>query len=200
MTGQAANAAPHKEKAPCRTRSRYSRRLARDCVACFALVAGLVLFTAAFARCQTAHPEPGLAPTPPMGWANWNHFFCDYDDQTVREQADALVATGMRDIGYKYVLIQECIAPRRDASGELVVDPVRFPHGMEEPRELRSLACIQGRYLHRYWAVHLFFQSSLSRQLRTRRPGREDIRGVGHGFCPDGLLQSRARAHWARGL
>jgi alpha-galactosidase len=71
-----------------------------------------------------------LAPTPPMGWASWNPFFCDYDAQTIRAQADALVSTGMRDLGYKYVLIQECIAPSRDAKGNLVVDPKRFPHGI----------------------------------------------------------------------
>ena len=66
-----------------------------------------------------------------MGWASWNHFFCDYNAQTIRDQADALVSSGMRDLGYRYVLIQECIAPGRDANGELVVDPVRFSHGMK---------------------------------------------------------------------
>jgi alpha-galactosidase len=66
-----------------------------------------------------------------MGWASWNHFFCNYNEQTIRDQADALVTTGMRDLGYKYVLIQECIAPRRDASGNLVVDASRFPQGMK---------------------------------------------------------------------
>lgn len=73
--------------------------------------------------------QANLAPTPPMGWASWNHFFCDYNEQTIRDQADALVSTGMRDLGYRYVLIQECIAPGRNTSGELIVDPVRFPDG-----------------------------------------------------------------------
>jgi hypothetical protein len=82
-------------------------------------------------RAATAKPQANLAPTPPMGWASWNHFFCDYNAQTIRDQADALVSTGMRDLGYRYVLIQECIAPGRDAGGELVVDPVRFSHGMK---------------------------------------------------------------------
>jgi len=76
-------------------------------------------------------PQANLAPTPPMGWASWNHFFCDYNEQTIREQADALVSTGMRDLGYRYVLIQECIAPERNAHGALIVDPVRFPQGMK---------------------------------------------------------------------
>ncbi len=81
---------------------------------------------------QPAPPSlSNLAPTPPMGWASWNHFFCDYNDQTIREQADALVSTGMRDLGYKYVLIQECIAPARNANGNLMIDSNRFPHGME---------------------------------------------------------------------
>ena len=65
-----------------------------------------------------------------MGWASWNHFFCDYDERTIREQADALVSTGMRDAGYKYVVIQECIARDRDAQGNLIADSVRFPSGL----------------------------------------------------------------------
>ena len=73
-----------------------------------------------------------LAPAPPMGWASWNHYFCDYDEKTIREQADALVSTGMRDAGYKYLIIQECIAPRRDTKGNLVVDSARFPSGIRE--------------------------------------------------------------------
>jgi alpha-galactosidase len=86
-------------------------------------------------------PQPGaqiapapemssLAPTPPMGWASWNHFFCDYDERTIRAQADALVSSGLREAGYKYVVIQECIARDRDVHGNLIIDKVRFPSGM----------------------------------------------------------------------
>ena len=32
----------------------------------------------------------GLAPTPPMGWANWNYYFCNYDDPTIADRADHL--------------------------------------------------------------------------------------------------------------
>jgi alpha-galactosidase len=66
-----------------------------------------------------------------MGWASWNHFFCEYDEQTIRQQADALVATGMKEAGYQYVIIQECIAPGRDEKGNLAPDAKRFPHGMK---------------------------------------------------------------------
>lgn len=67
-----------------------------------------------------------------MGWGSWNHYFCDYTDQTIRDQADALVSTGMRDLGYRYVLIQECLTLGRKADGSLIVDAKRFPHGMKE--------------------------------------------------------------------
>jgi alpha-galactosidase len=79
---------------------------------------------------QNGSALSSLAPTPPMGWASWNHFFCDYNEQTIRAEADALVSSGMRDAGYKYVVIQECIARDRDAQGNLIVDSARFPSGM----------------------------------------------------------------------
>jgi alpha-galactosidase len=94
------------------------------------LFAGLL--SSCLGRAQALQlPWDGLAPTPPMGWASWNHFFCDYNDQTIREQADALVSSGMRDVGYKYVIIQECIASNRDAKGSLILDSKRFPNGMK---------------------------------------------------------------------
>jgi alpha-galactosidase len=99
--------------------------------------AAFALLLVLIAGCQLAFSQaaavsqPGLAPTPPMGWASWNRFFCDYTDQSIRDQADALVSSGMRDLGYRYVLIQECIAPGRNADGSLIVDAKRFPHGMK---------------------------------------------------------------------
>jgi alpha-galactosidase len=73
----------------------------------------------------------GLAPTPPMGWNSWNRFHCDIDARLIRETADAVVASGMRDAGYEYVNIDDCWeAPRRDANGDLQADSVRFPGGI----------------------------------------------------------------------
>lgn len=80
---------------------------------------------------ETPMAFSNLAPVPPMGWASWNQYFCDYNARTIRDQADALVKSGMRDLGYKYVLIQECIAPKRDAEGNLIVDAARFPQGIQ---------------------------------------------------------------------
>ena len=63
--------------------------------------------------------QPDLAPTPPMGWSTWNHFRHDISDALVRQQADALVASGMRDAGYIYVNIDGGWEGYRDAQGVL---------------------------------------------------------------------------------
>src|SRR4051812_29821187 len=75
---------------------------------------------------------PALAPTPPMGWNSWNKFGCRIDERLIRETADAMVSSGMRDAGYTYVNIDDCWeAPQRDAAGNLATDSARFPGGMK---------------------------------------------------------------------
>jgi alpha-galactosidase len=44
----------------------------------------------------------GLAPTPPMGWNSWNKFGCNVDEKLIKETANAMLATGMKDAGYIY--------------------------------------------------------------------------------------------------
>jgi alpha-galactosidase len=67
----------------------------------------------------TVLPANGLARTPPMGFSTWNHFAERIDDRTVREIADALVSTGLRDAGYVSVNIDDGWQGTRDASGAL---------------------------------------------------------------------------------
>lgn len=69
--------------------------------------------------------------TPPMGWANWNSLGCNYDDAKIRQVADEMVASGLRDAGYRVIRIQECIFPTRDSQGNLVPDPAKFPYGLK---------------------------------------------------------------------
>jgi alpha-galactosidase len=72
-----------------------------------------------------------LALTPPMGWNSWNKFNCDINEQIIRETADALVSTGMKDAGYEYVIIDDCWQIDRDSLGFIVADPERFPSGIK---------------------------------------------------------------------
>ncbi|HYK20327.1 MAG TPA: glycoside hydrolase family 27 protein, partial [Pyrinomonadaceae bacterium] len=44
--------------------------------------------------------DNGLAKTPPMGWNSWNKFGCNVSEKLIKEMADAMVTSGMRDAGY----------------------------------------------------------------------------------------------------
>ncbi|XP_047315796.1 alpha-galactosidase 1-like [Impatiens glandulifera] len=74
----------------------------------------------------------GLGLTPPMGWSSWNHFHCNINETIIRETADALVSTGLSDLGYKYVNIDDCWADiHRDDKGRLVSKNSTFPSGIK---------------------------------------------------------------------
>lgn len=76
--------------------------------------------------------KPRLAATPPMGWNSWEAFRKDFDEDALKAQADAMVSLGLRDAGYVYVVIDGgWKTSERDAGGNLVVDPKKFPHGMK---------------------------------------------------------------------
>src|SRR5947209_6932177 len=75
--------------------------------------------------------DNGLAKTPPMGWNSWNKFACNVSEQLIRETADQMVASGMRDAGYQYLVIDDCWQVSRDAQGNIVADPQHFPSGMK---------------------------------------------------------------------
>lgn len=79
-----------------------------------------------------------LALTPPMGW---NHWYVHYDritDKLMREAADTMVSSGMADVGYQYVNIDDCwmnapgnkdplrVGPLRDGQGRMLANK-HFP-------------------------------------------------------------------------
>ena len=75
--------------------------------------------------------DNGLALTPPMGWNSWNKFGCDVNENLIREMADAMVSSGMKDAGYQYIVIDDCWQVSRDDEGNIIPDPERFPSGMK---------------------------------------------------------------------
>ena len=71
--------------------------------------------------------DNALARTPPMGWNSWNKFAGKIDDATVRQIADAMVSSGMKDAGYVYINIDDTWeAPKRDAQGNVMTN-TKFP-------------------------------------------------------------------------
>lgn len=72
-----------------------------------------------------------LAQTPPMGWNSWNKFGCDVSKKLMKEMADVMVESGMKDAGYEYIVIDDCWQIGRDSLGNIIPDPERFPNGVK---------------------------------------------------------------------
>lgn len=75
------------------------------------------------AKAQSAAP---LAATPPMGWNSWNWFATTVTDKDIRQAADLMVSSGMRDAGYVYLNIDDTWEGKRDANGVLHTND-KFP-------------------------------------------------------------------------
>lgn len=79
----------------------------------------------------SAQKFEGLADTPPMGWNSWNKFACNINEKLIREIADAMVETGLRDMGYVYLNLDDYWHGQRDSLGFIQADPEKFPSGMK---------------------------------------------------------------------
>ena len=72
-----------------------------------------------------------LAQTPPMGWNSWNKFACNVSDQMLRDIADAMVSSGMKDAGYEYIVVDDCWHGERDSLGFIHENKDHFPSGIK---------------------------------------------------------------------
>lgn len=99
-----------------------------------------------------------LALTPPMGW---NHWYAHYDrvtDTMMREAADVMIRSGMADVGYQYVNIDDCwmnaerhkdplrVGPARDAEGNLLPNR-HFPDLRALTDHIHRLGLKAGTYI-----------------------------------------------------
>jgi alpha-galactosidase len=73
-----------------------------------------------------------IGATPPMGWNSWNKFACNGLNETVvKKMADAFITSGMKDVGYQYVNLDDCWMDGRDsATGKIKVSGSKFPSGI----------------------------------------------------------------------
>ncbi len=72
-----------------------------------------------------------LAQTPPMGWNSWNKFACNVSAQMLKDIADAMVSSGMKDAGYEYIVVDDCWHGDRDSMGFIQENKEHFPSGMK---------------------------------------------------------------------
>jgi alpha-galactosidase len=95
------------------------------------IFATLLLVVGMTAGVREQAPSSALAATPPMGWNSWNKFGCDVSETLIRQMADALAATGMKDAGYQFIVIDDCWQVERKNDGTIVADTSRFQSGMK---------------------------------------------------------------------
>ncbi len=72
-----------------------------------------------------------LSPTPPMGFMTWNYFGLNIHEKDIRELADAMVESGLRDLGFNYIFIDDGWQGGRDRKNNMIPDPQKFPSGMK---------------------------------------------------------------------
>ena len=88
--------------------------------------ASLAIFCA-IAVCNPVHAQQ----PPTMGWSSWNTFALNISEDVIKGQADAMVSTGLKDVGYQYVNIDDgYFYNRNETSGELLIHPRKFPNGL----------------------------------------------------------------------
>ncbi|UNI22448.1 Alpha-galactosidase [Purpureocillium takamizusanense] len=65
-----------------------------------------------------------------MGWNNWNTFACDVSEKLLLETSKLLGDYGLKDLGYQYVVLDDCWSVGRGDDGYLIPDTAKFPRGM----------------------------------------------------------------------
>lgn len=88
----------------------------------------IFLLSAISADAQTIQPvEP-----PIMGWSSWNTYRININESLIKRQAEAMVSLGLKDVGYRYINIDDGFFGYRDEKGELQTHPERFPNGVKD--------------------------------------------------------------------
>ena len=75
--------------------------------------------------------DNGLGLTPQMGWNTWNKFACKINETLIYQSIDALISSGLKDLGYEYMNLDDCWQIKRDENKTIVPDPTTFPNGIK---------------------------------------------------------------------
>ena len=106
-----------------------------------------------------------LVLTPPMGWYPWNSFGQEQqNEQLINEITDALVRSGMREVGYSFVGPDEGICFYRGSDGTLTTNLKRYPSG------LRGL----GDYIHKKGLKYALYTDAGTQTCSKAMPGARD--------------------------
>ena len=69
---------------------------------------------------------------PTMGWSSWNTYGVNINENLIKQQADAMVSKGLKDVGFDHINIDDgFFGGRNTETGELLIHPTRFPNGLK---------------------------------------------------------------------
>jgi alpha-galactosidase len=99
--------------------------MANDCLKAPALAVLYLLLLQATAL------DNGVGELPFMGFTTWDAFGCSaaMNEQSVHAMMDSIVSTGLRDLGYTRIDLDDCWQQRLP-NGTIIPDPERFPSGI----------------------------------------------------------------------
>lgn len=94
------------------------------------IVPTVLLLASANAAALHRRLDNGVGITPALGWNNYNAGL-EPSAENALNAANAFVSLGLRDLGYKYINMDDTwSASTRDSNGNLQADPTKFPNGI----------------------------------------------------------------------
>ena len=61
---------------------------------------------------------------------DWNAFGCGLSQSLILSTADIIAKTGLRDLGYHYVILDDCWSSSRGSNNQIMPNSTKFPNGM----------------------------------------------------------------------
>lgn len=61
---------------------------------------------------------------------NYNAYGWNIDQSLILGAASVIKNTGLRDVGYYYIILDDTWSNGRSSNGSLIPDPTKFPNGM----------------------------------------------------------------------
>lgn len=96
-----------------------------------ALVVALQLVAQLALPHKAAALDNGVAALPRFGYSSFNSFGSSINETLIKELANALISTGLRDDGFNYMHLDAgALIANRTADGKLQANLTRFPAGM----------------------------------------------------------------------
>lgn len=94
---------------------------------------GIVVASLA-ARATALESPDEVGRLPAMGWNSWNEYGCDINEEIFLTTAEKLISTGLADLGYVYVNVDDCWSDKnkgRDPNTQQIIpDSTKFPTGI----------------------------------------------------------------------